>query len=209
MPWRWNRSFNEFRETDTGERVTSEDIEDLVDEIIDEESENVDDLIELFIEEEEPNVGAWKIVFADMILELYLILAALGIGGIARLTPVLTEIIEEKLTRQFLFLDSFAAEIEAGRLSIGSIRQRMRMYVNSSRQAYWLMRDELEIQSGSVQERWVTLGDTHVCSPCNDAEDEGWRPIGTFAQPGSGLVEISPSTMCVGLTSCRCRKEYR
>jgi hypothetical protein len=83
------------------------------------------------------------------------------------------------------------------------------MYVNSARGAYWLTRDQAEKDRGMTVEIWHVIGDKHTCSPCSDAAEAGAQPIGTFAQPGSGIVRLSPVTVCQGYSACRCKKSYR
>ena len=209
MPFLWDENREVFIDSDSGEELSLEDAEDLVDELIDDAAEDIDIIIEEFLDTEAPKPDGWHAAFILLLKDLFLTLGALGIGGIALLDTTLSTQIQDALDRQLGYLAGFAVQVSQGRLSIRGIKQRSHMYTNSTRQSYWLSRDEFERRRSMVQERWITRGDNHVCSPCNDAEDENWRTIGTFAQPGSGIVMISPTTMCLGLTSCRCRKEYR
>jgi len=210
--WTWNEARQLFINED-GRTLTLSEMEDLIDELIDDGMDDIDDLIDQYldptVDESNPRVRVWWLLFSEQLRDLYFLLAGFGIGASALIIGPLLDDINDLLNRQFTYLDSMAENIVLGGVSLGSIRRRAHMYVNSSRSAYWTGRDEFERRRGSREEHWITLGDTHVCNPCNEAEDLGWQLIGTFAQPGSGIVLIIPTTLCAGLTSCRCKKEYR
>jgi hypothetical protein len=144
-----------------------------------------------------------------LLKDTFLVLAALGIGGLLFLDEGLRSQMQDALDRQLGYLADFASQVARGQLSLRAIRQRSRMYVNSSRGSYWLSRDEFERRRRMIQSKWITRGDNRVCPPCTEAEDLGWQILGSFGQPGSGIVTLHPLTLCLGLTSCRCRKEYR
>ena len=210
MEWTWDEERQLFINED-GETLTLSEMEDSIEDIIDDGMDEADGLIEDYLDgetdERNPRTRLWWLLFSQQLRNLYFLLATMAIGG-PIIGPLLDDV-DRLLRKQFNYLDSMAGEILRGEVSIPQIRQRAHMYVNSSRSSYWVARDEFERRRGSREEHWVTLGDSHVCHPCNDGEDLGWQLIGTFAQPGSGIVVIIPTTLCLGLTSCRCRKLYR
>ena len=211
--WEWNEERQLFVNDETGESLPLSEMEDLINDIIDDGMDEADDLADQYldseIDERNPRVRLWWLLFSKQLRDLYFLLAGLGIGSSLLVIGGLLDDVNRLLNRQFTYLDSMAGEILSGALSLGSINRRIHMYVNSSRSSYWVGRDEFERRKGSREEHWITLGDTHVCTPCNEAEDLGWQLIGTFAQPGSGIVVITPTTLCRGMTSCRCKKSYR
>ena len=207
MAWRYDLETVSFINLETGDRLTASEAEDLVDEIIESAKDDADDIINNTLDVEDPDVEEFERQLAGLVSDLFIILAILG-GGLA-IYSLLRREVERKLERQYVYLEPFARQVYADTVSLGSARNRAHMYANSSRGAYWLTRDEAERQRGSVEEKWLVIGDEHTCSPCFSAGGMGWQTIGTFGQPGSGIVTLSPLTVCQGLTSCRCKKSYR
>ena len=206
MAWRYDLESASFINLETGDRLTPSEAEDLVDEIIENAKDDADDIINNTLDDD-PDVEEFERQLADLVKRLYVFLAILG-GGLAIYDQLRGEV-ERKLERQYVYLEPFAIQVYGGNVPLGSARNRAHMYVNSSRGAYWLTRDEAERRRGSVEQRWIVVGDEHTCLPCFDASAMGWQPIGTFGQPGSGIVTLDPVTMCNGLSSCRCRRSYR
>lgn len=209
MPWQLDTDAIEWVEEATGRRVSLDGVGDLVDQLIDSTDENeIDEILDILSEQpEEEEVRRWKRRFWILLKGLYVALAlvasagALGVGDL--------EGVQVLLLFQLGFLDRFAQEVATGAVSKAEAGRRMRMYVNSARSAFWTVLDRKMEEAGYAEERWIAIGDKNTCSPCDEADRMGWRPIGTFAQPGSGDVMRDPLTTCKGLTSCRCRKTYR
>jgi hypothetical protein len=212
MAFVWDEDKELFIDPDSGEEMSLEEAEDMVDEIIEDAFEDADTIIDEFIGDDGKNPkdpDRWHAAIILLLKDTFLILAALGIGGLPFLDEGLRSQMQNALDRQLGYLMDFASQVALGRLSIRAIKQRSKMYVNSSRSSYWMTRSEFERRRGMMQSKWVSRGDSHVCLPCTEAEDMGWRSLGTFGQPGSGIVTLHPLTLCLGLTSCRCIKEYR
>lgn len=203
MPWQWNGT--EF--TDEGRALNDEGAVRLIDIYIDRAWDQVFTPINNLLIEGRITVNQWKLAFGGALKDLYINLGCLAAGGRDQMTQEYWGSIGGRLGRQYGYLDAFAQEIAQGNLTPGVIRRRARMYANSSRQAYWGIRDMRAREQGYTEERWVAIGDDATCSPCADADAMGWQPIGTFKTPGSGLV--TAASTCRGLTSCRCRKVYR
>jgi len=76
--------------------------------------------------------NAMQALISNAVINQY----ALGIGGYGAISQSDKAAIAEILNQQFEFLNSFAREIQQGRLSPAQIAARARMYLNSSTQAY-------------------------------------------------------------------------
>ena len=198
MPYAWDSDTQTYRDSQSGNEI---DPEEILDEIIDEYGEDLDLLAEE-LEAEDLNK-----VTKEHLKGLYIILALLALGG--ALTYLVRIELEKRLSRQFTYLDNFTRAITQRNLSILEIQRRLRMYTNSARQAYWAARKSVARDLGYMEERWIPIGDIATCSPCVEAGQMEWQPLGTFGEPGSGQVLVSPPSECNGLTFCRCRKEYR
>jgi hypothetical protein len=209
MPWTLDTDTIDWIEDETGVRVDLDEMGDLVDELIDSTNEeDVDEILDILSENPTAEETAeWKREFWVLLKWIYLALAlvagagALGVGDL--------EEVQILLLLQLGFLDRFAQEVATGAVSKPEARRRMRMYVNSARSSFWATLDRKMLEAGYTEERWIAIGDANTCGPCNEADALGWRPIGTFAQPGTGFVLVDPGTECEGLSSCRCQKFYR
>jgi hypothetical protein len=180
--------------------------EEIVDGIT-EETQNQIDFLTTGLEAGDYTPDEYRELVEDLLEDAYLQQATLA--NKKKLPPVFIAIIMAMLMSQ---VDRLVRALElyiAGRIFAGEVGRRAGMYANSSRQAYWAVRDRVERGEGAVEEHWFAIGDKNTCSPCRDAEGMGWQPLGTFAQPGSGLVLLAGGTTCHGLTHCRCRKQYR
>ena len=209
MPWSFDPSGIEWVDEALGRAVDLSGAGDLVDELIDSVNEDdIDEILEMLGEEPTPEeVDRWKLRFWLLLKELFLALALFAAVG--ALTVGDLEAVQLLLLVQLEYLDRFAQEIATGAVSKAEAGRRMRMYVNSARSAFWTVLDRVMRDAGYTQERWIAIGDRNTCSPCTDGDMMGWQPIGTFAEPGTGIVLRNPTTECQGLSSCRCRKEYR
>lgn len=196
-----------FFDPETGVSLTTDEADDLVDELVDAYQQDADELVDELLDAEEPRTEEFRRSLGELLRDLFLVLAILGIGGV--LEDRLRGQVERRLERQLRFLDGFIQVLLQHTIPLGSIHRRIGMYINSSRQAYWLAREERARQDGYTEERWEAIGDLNTCDPCFEADDMGYQPLGTFGEPGSGIVVLSPTTLCHGLTACRCRKSFR
>lgn len=205
MPWMIGPGEIEFLDLGRNERIPLDRVADLADELIDDINETAtDELIDMILDER-ITVEEWKRTFSVVLKDLFILLAILGAGGVL----LDWSGIEVQLAIQYGYLDRFAEQVAAGDLTAGDIRRRAHMYVNSTRQGFWRQLDRQARELGYTEERWHAIGDDATCGPCMEADLMGWQPLGRFAEPGSGVVLRNPTTMCSGLTSCRCRKLYR
>ena len=190
----------------TGETLTIDEMSDLMDSIIEETNNDTIIPLVLLLTSNEIDTPTWRETFGNVIKDTFTILALIALGGL--LSSGILDRLEERIRVQYVYLEQFANDILSGVLTPAEILRRSRMYINSTRQIYWTILDEEFGKADYTKERWETQGDANVCGPCDEAGMMGWQPIGTFGEPGSGIVFRSPTTMCLGLTLCRCRKDY-
>lgn len=181
--------------------------EEQIDEIIDQYTKEVLDALIDELEAEEIDEEEWEEDTKRALLDLYIILAVFLLGTIELVTREMREQIDEALQIQYVYLDGLAAGLAAGVISIAEARRRIAMYGNSSRQAFWIVRDIQARDAGMTLERWIAIGDRNTCSSCLEADLLGPMPLGYFGRPGSGSVILHVS-QCDGLTQCRCQKAY-
>lgn len=208
-PWRWESTTGRYRNLDTGRFIGREQVVSLVDTLVDRTREQGVDTLATMLSDGRLNTADWQTGMARLIKNAYIQQTELAAGGRSNVTQEMWGSAGGQIAEQYRYLDGFAREVEAGSLTAAQIRARSEMYINSSREAFWRVKDRQAREQQRRQERWITMGDNSVCSPCMDAGAMGWQPLGTFGQPGSGRVRNSPTTSCQGLTRCRCQKEYR
>lgn len=211
--WVWDQRLRggrgAYRNLANGRILSQADVNKLIDMAIDRTNERITDQLTDMLAAGQLNVADWKTQMARTIKDAYIQQAILAAGGREQMTQRFWGSLSTPLREQYRYLDNFAREIADGKLSTEQIRIRARMYINSSREAYWRIEDMRARTAGLREERWHAVGDDATCGPCREADALGWQPLGTFAQPGSGQVRRRPVSYCKGLTNCRCTKEYR
>jgi hypothetical protein len=209
VPWRLDTDAIEWIDEETGRRVNLDGAADLVDALVDAVSDDeVDEILDILSEfPTEEETRQWKRRFWVLLKWLYVALALTASAGEFTIGDL--EAVQVLLLFQLGYLDRFAQEVATGAVSKAETRRRMRMYVNSARSSFWTVLDRKMREAGYTEERWHAIGDANTCSPCNEADGMGWSPIGTFAEPGTGVVLRDPTTECTGLSLCRCQKAYR
>lgn len=206
--WVWETTTRRYRNLTTGRFVGSAEIVNLVNGIVDRTDSPVSAL-NTMLADKRLNAADWKTGFARQIKNAYIQQAELAAGGRSQMTPQLWGMVGGTVREQYGYLDDFARQVAGGKLTAAQIEARAKMYINSSREAFWRVKDAQAREQGLTEEKWNAIGDDSTCGPCSDADAMGWQPTGTFAQPGSGRVLNRPQTNCQGLTNCRCTKEHR
>jgi hypothetical protein len=202
-------STGRYRDLATGQTIAGETILKLVDDIVDRTIDNPVTVLNTMLADKRLSVADWEASFARQIKNAYSQQAMLAAGGRDQMTQQYWGSLGTPLKEQYDYLAEFAKEIVDKRLSAAQIEARTKMYISSSREAYWRIRDIQAKAGGMTQEQWVTVGDGTVCDSCVEAGQMGWMHLGYFGQPGSGTVIKKPETTCRGLTLCRCQKLYR
>ena len=207
--WVFETGTQRYRDLATGRFLSNTDVIGIVNGIADRTTGDPVTTINTMLADGRLNTADWKTGFARQIKNAYIQQAELAAGGRSQMTPQMWGSVGGSVREQYRYLDKFAKQIESKQLTPVQIEARTKMYINSSRESFWRIKDMKARGTGMTEERWVDEGDSNVCGPCADAGAMGWQPIGTFAQPGSGQVLVKPKTSCQGLTNCRCEKEYR
>ena len=206
---RLNNGRGAYRDSVTGRVISQQQATFLIDQAIDRTQTEITTQINYLLDNGQISVADWQKAMSETIKDAYIQQAELAAGGRENMTQAMWGSLSTPLQEQYKYLSNFAKEIADGKLSIGQIQMRSKMYINSSREVYWRVKDRQMKAQGLKQEKWDAIGDDSTCGPCAEADAMGWQPLGTFAQPGSGNVLRSPLTHCQGLTSCRCQKRYQ
>lgn len=199
MAWAWDASVSRYRDLKTGRFLPSSYVRDWAQESMDATSNRVYFLANSVVNS---TLGPddFKVLFREEIKHEYIRQFLAGIGGLDRMTQEYWGSIGGMLIEQYKWLDNFVNEMKVAMMSVDAIYQRMKMYIDSAREAYERAVSFASKLIGVTQELWV-LGRAEHCDDCIAFSDEGWQPIDYFPFPGQG------KTAC--LTKCRCHKEYR
>lgn len=135
MPeWVWQPEIQAYRD-ERGRIVTPERVREWVLEYIRKSSDAVAALARL-LAEGRISLEDWRRLMRDEIMDEYVALFLLGLGGLALLRTPDILLPLEMLMEQFAFLDRFVEEIDAGLLSEAQISVRAQMYTASAWQSY-------------------------------------------------------------------------
>ena len=105
-----------------------------------------------------------------------------------------------RLGFQYDRLDNFAREIMSGHFSPEYIKARSKMYINSTRTAYWDAVTQSHKDSGEFSEEARYLGFAENCEDCIHFMEMGWQPIGSLPKPGE-------ASRCK--SNCQCSMDFR
>lgn len=145
------------------------------------------------------DVNAWQLAMRDELRDSWRTTYMLGRGGIEQMGPDDWGRLGGNLNREYRRLYTFAVSISEGRMTAPQIQARARQYASAVRTAHGAGRTIGYVSAGYTEERRVLTPAEH-CEDCQGYAAQGWQPIGTLPEPGSG-------SRCH--RNCKCIKEYR
>ncbi len=201
MTWYWDAAARVYRNADTGEPLTREEVLAYVDQSTGGSDDALAALAALLMAGQLSQADFDALSRAEIEQE-YLRQYMLAVGGREQMTAADWAAVGALIAGAYGFLSGFMDEISAGDLSEAAIAARLGMYANGAREAFWAGMDGNAGALGMDEEAWH-LGAvfTEHCDDCVAYQAQGWKPINTFPEPGDG------STQC--LTNCKCHKTYR
>lgn len=225
--WRWDRATQRY-ETGTGRVVTDAELKELAEAVAD-ALKKKSKLRLLLLLAGGLTLFSWRHDAANDLAALYLLMGALGSGGIEGVTPATKRLITGHPDRPpgLLYtlnrLKVFARKLEVAQddhraseamglpvtAPVGPLEQRMSMYIDSARPIFEEARrqsheDEAKRTGKRLEEKNV-LGDADHCTTtngvvgCPEWSKRGWLPAGTMTAPGE--------RPCI--QNCKCRMVFR
>lgn len=162
-PWEWDQPSKRYRNRDTGRYMSSRQMLPLRDDFIDAQKDAVSGLVDRladgdittnrFVEEMR---GLIKTSFIDEY--------ALAHGGRHNMTSRDFGIVGQMCRSQYGYLNTFAGEINEGKLSPAQIRARGRLYIEAASQAY--ERAATEVRGIPRLSQYPGSGDTQCRANC-------------------------------------------
>ena len=123
----------------------------------------------------------------------------LGRGGLGRMEASDYATLKKELRYQGKMWRGFALDIKAGGMSRAQLQQRLAMYGEASKVAFFDGEEAAAIAAGMTEELNV-MAPVENCPECIDRTNQGWKPIGT-------LGRITKGTSC--RIYCHCTRQYR
>jgi hypothetical protein len=123
----------------------------------------------------------------------------LGRGGAGRMQDSDYATLKKELRYQGKMWKGFATDIKAGTVSPAQLQQRIAMYGEASKVAYWDGWTAAAIAGGMTEERNI-LGIAENCPGCIERTNMGWQPFGVMGR-------ITKDTPC--RIYCYCGRECR
>lgn len=142
----------------------------------------------------------WEMQFARDLKNAHLRLAMLAAGGKERMTQAHYGAVGYELKRQYAFLDKFAHDLAAGKLTPKQAIARASSYGQSGKIAFHRAEKIARKREGfNVAKRLLDPQAQH-CNSCIAHQRSQWIPIDQIVEPG---------TRCECQNNCRCRVIYQ
>lgn len=149
---------------------------------------------------------AWYMATAQQLQRLHVQYAALGAGGVDRLTSQQFAAIDRSIRDEMSRLLRFGVEIMGGTLSPAQIAARIDMYIGTARKHYWAFQALPKVRSDETIVERRRLGVADHCELCTYLVNAGWQPVGVLPLPGESVPAWTDG-QC--LSNCRCELERR
>lgn len=198
----WDPNIARFRD-ELGQFVANEVVQDYVEVSLVSTANAIDTLIEATVEGAMSPLDLESQIREHLKRE-YLRQYFLGVGGRDRMGFADYGAIGGDLAFQYRKLSGFIEEIAAGDLSEAQIRARLRMYVNSARQAFEKGKHKAKANAGYTYMQWVMNPAVENCEDCIAFANMGWVAIAD--DPFDGCRPGSGCTVC--LSNCACMIVY-
>jgi hypothetical protein len=142
----------------------------------------------------------WQREFASLLKTVHLAQYILGRGGMQNVFPADFLAVARTLKAEYRFLDGFARDLAAGRLSEAQFRARARLYLNKTVNSYWSGANRAQEVGPQPGEMRRLLAPVENCPECIAYARAGWVPVGTLPMP---------TERCSCRSNCRCSVDYR
>lgn len=179
----YSRPAARYRDTATGKFVSRARITSLLEQNVNHAEDRLSQLIQsVFSKEMAP--GPAQVMIRDELRRLTLSNAALGKGGIDRLTWADYGRAGRQLRDSYQRMSNLVSDVEKGRATLPQALNRVQGYVLEARQQFFIAEREALRQSGGQFEERRRLHANESCADCMSYAGMGWQPFGTLPLPG-------------------------
>lgn len=199
----FDRGVARYRDTSTGRFVSRDrganSIMRLLDQRIRSSEQRLGDIVQAIADKSmAPGVG--QMLMRDELRRLHLQNAALGAGGVDRLTFREFGRAGRALRDTYPRVANLVQGLNNGTVSIDQAMNRITGYVGEARVNFLHAERDAAHNTGLPHEERRLLGVAEHCVDCVGYAAQGWQPMGTLPVPGE-------RSRCNG--RCRCRMERR
>lgn len=197
--WSYDTQTGRYRNTRNGRFLSEKDALKLTDKLVAKAQADLEQLM-LNLSQGLIDLGAWERQFASLIKSVHLAQFILGKGGVKNTYPADFLKIARILKDEYRYLDGFAKDLAAGRLSYAQAVARAKLYLAKSRLSYWTGQQLAQQRGPMPSEMRRHLAPVEHCQECVIYSLAGWSPIGTLPLPTQD---------CSCRSNCKCTVEYR
>lgn len=208
MPYIYDQESGWYFDSDTGDRLSLDFVEEKAAESIIASKDTTDIIADLF--------GQGTVSFTDTydaswlaIKDEYIRQYLLAYGGRENMTFVEWGSIGGMLSDQKRYFNEMMALLESGDISPAEFKRRMRMYINSASEAYWKARGKEMNRLGFDMVSWNLGATENHCGDCPSWAGMGEQPVcndGGFPSPKGCTFPGGGVSEC--LTNCGCYLVY-
>jgi hypothetical protein len=144
-------------------------------------------------------IDQWQGSVREALKPAHLQAAMVGAGGKDALSQSDYGRLGQRLRSEYSYLQNFASDILAGRVSGAMALARVGLYAESVRGSYWEGTTIRQEKQGYSLMRRILDSQAQHCQDCIDHAARGIAPIGSLPMPGQ---------RCACRSRCRCRIEY-
>jgi hypothetical protein len=144
-------------------------------------------------------IDQWQGSVREALKPAHLQAAMVGAGGKNALSQSDYGRIGQRLRSEYSYLQNFAADLLAGRVSGAMALARIGLYAASVRGSYWEGTTIRQEKQGYSLMRRILDPQAQHCQDCIDHAARGITPIGSLPMPGQ---------RCACRSRCKCRIEY-
>lgn len=134
-PWVWDDRAKRYRDTSTGRFITQHKAVTLRDFYIEAKKSDTDRLSRQ-LTEHKISLQQWTLDMRQQIKDTFSNEYMLARGGRNNMTQADWGRVGAMVKKQYQYLQGFARDVDAGKMSEGQIRTRSRMYIDSATQAF-------------------------------------------------------------------------
>jgi hypothetical protein len=144
-------------------------------------------------------IDQWQGSVREALKPAHLQAAMVGVGGKDALSQSDYGRIGQRLRSEYSYLQNFASDILAGRVSAAMALARIGLYAESVRGSYWEGTTIRQEKQGYSLMRRILDPQAQHCQDCISHAARGIAPIGSLPMPGQ---------RCACRSRCKCRIEY-
>ena len=144
-------------------------------------------------------IDQWQGSVSEALKPAHLQVTMVGVGGKDALSQSDYGRIGQRLRSEYSYLQKFASDILADRVSGAMALARVGLYAESVRGSYWEGTTIRQEKQGYSLMRRILDPQAQHCQDCIDHAARGIAPIGSLPMPGQ---------RCACRSRCKCRIEY-